>query len=184
MGGGAIPGLQPPCTHSTCCQRSAQARGQLLAQVVANTLPCFSQSSPVHSSLVSAPVWVGVPRWWGWGVTWAHGCVAALALGLCPLALPAACQALEVAVPQAETPTAGLLAGPPRPPGAPEAQLYGMLVSLRGGHRGPLTPMPCSTVVPWQMSGSGQSRCCCSSAEHIDMSPDQGWPLCGSRQAR
>lgn len=54
---------------------------------------------------------------------WAHGCVAALALGLCPLALPAACQALEVAVPQAETPTAGLLAGPPRPPGAPEAQL-------------------------------------------------------------
>lgn len=76
----------------------------------------------------------------GWGITWAHSRVAALTLGLCPPALPAACQVLELAVPQAETPAAGLLAGPPRPPGAPEAQLYGMLVSLGGGHREPHVP--------------------------------------------
>lgn len=93
-------------------------------------LPCAQQPG-VSPHLGGGP---GVGE--GWGITWAHGRVAALALGLCPPALPAACQVLELAVPQAETPAAGLLAGPPRPPGAPEAQLYGMLVSLRGGTQG------------------------------------------------
>lgn len=121
------------------------------------------------------------------GVTWADVGVAALGLGLGTAALPAARRVLGLALPQAVAPAAGVPAGPPGTPAAPEAGVCGTRASpVPWGHPCPVpvSTAPCSPPVPWQTWGSGQSRSCRSWAEQAALSPAQGSPVWGSRQVR
>lgn len=156
--GGAIPGLQPPCTHSTCCQRSVQARGQLFAQVAVNILPCSSQSSPGHSSLVSAPVWVGVPGWGRDGGLPGHTAVLQPSLWVCAprhCLLPARCWSWRCR--RRKLPLQGCWQGPHGPQGLQRHSSMGCWCHSGGDTGSPSPPCPAALRYLGRCQGLGRA---------------------------